>query len=212
MKRFCHIVLLLLVVAACRGPRVIPRAKMVDIYCDMFMADQIVRVNDVPQRAMDTLLVYEAVFEKYGYDTDDYMHSVRYYLRDPERFAKVFEEVAERLQGKAKALDPIVEHMDWVAQRMGARRPQIDSILAPFSKDSMYVGLARVVRDSSRYPAWFRLVGIQKDTLMVPADTLETPADTLKAEVDSVKVSAEKPDTLSKRPFRDEIVLEEVIE
>ena len=71
---------------------------------------------------------------------------------------------------------------------MGAKRPQIDSILAPFSKDSTYVGLARVVRDSSRYSAWFRLVGIQKDTLMVPADTLTVSADTLTAPADTVKV------------------------
>ena len=157
-------------VAACRGPRVIPRAKLVDIYTDMFMADQQVRENDIDRRALDTLLVYEAVFEKYGYDTDDYMHSLRYYLKDPERFAKVFEEAAERLQGQANALEPIIRHQDWVAQRMGAKRPRIDSILAPFSKDSMYVGLARVVRDSSRYPAWFRLVGVRKDSLMGPVE------------------------------------------
>ena len=184
MKRFCHIVLLLLVVAACRGPRVIPRAKMVDIYCDMFMADQQVRENNTQRDAMDSLLVYEAVFEKYGYDTDDYLHSLRYYLKDPERFAKVFEEVASRLQGQANALDPIIQHQDWVAQRMGAKRPQIDSILAAFSKDSVYVGLARVARDSSRYPAWFRLVGVRQDTLMAPVDTakVEAPADTLAKE------------------------------
>ena len=182
MKRFCHIALLLLVVAvaACRGPRVIPRAKLVDIYTDMFMADQQVRENDIDRRALDTLLVYEAVFEKYGYDTDDYMHSLRYYLKDPERFAKVFEEVASRLERESKSLDPLIEHLDRVAQRMGAKRPRIDSILAPFSKDSMYVGLARVVRDSSRYPAWFRLVGVRKDTLMVPVDTVKV--DSLKAE------------------------------
>ena len=209
MKRFCHIVLLLLVVAACRGPRVIPRAKMVDIYCDMFMADQQVKDNNTPRNAMDSLLVYEAVFEKYGYDTDDYMHSLRYYLKDPERFAKVFEEVASRLQGQVDALDPIIQHQDWVAQRMGAKRPQIDSILAAFSKDSVYVGLARVARDSSRYPAWFRLVGIQKDTLMTPVDTTKAPADTL-AKEDTVAVepvaaeSEERPveELESDRPVR----------
>ena len=184
MKRFCHIVLLLAVVAvaACKGPRVIPRAKMVDIYCDMFMADQQVRDDGLPSKAMDSLLVYEAVFRKYGYDTDDYMHSLRYYFKDPERFAKVFEEVAARLEGQAKSLDSIIQHQDWVAQQMGAKRPQIDSILAVFSQDSVYVGLARVARDSSRYPAWFRLVGVRKDTLMVPADSLEVPADTVAVE------------------------------
>ena len=186
MKRIAHIVLLLAVVAACHGPRLIPRSKMVDIYCDMFMADQLVRDNGTPHREMDSLLLYEPVFEKYGYDTDDYLHSVRYYLRDPERFAKVFEDVSERLTGQAKSLAPIIAHQEWVAQRMGAKRPRIDSILAPFSKDSMYVGLARVVRDSSRYAAWFRLVAAHEDTLGMPVDSLKAQADSLTAAADSL--------------------------
>ena len=199
MKRFCHIALLLLVVAvaACRGPRVIPRAKLVDIYTDMFMADQVVRENDTPRTAMDSLLVYEYVFEKYGYDTDDYMHSLRYYLRDPERFAKVFEEVAERLENEAKSLDPLIQHLDEVAHRMGAKRPQIDSILAPFSKRSFYAGQARMERDTSLYAALYRLVAVQEDTLMMPVDSVEARArrDSLAATMDSLKVDVSGKDT-----------------
>ena len=87
MKRFLHIVLVLLLAAACKGPRVIPKDTLADIYTDMFIADQKVRDLGIPRVQMDTMLVYEAVFEKYGYDTDDYLHTVRYYLKDPERFA-----------------------------------------------------------------------------------------------------------------------------
>ena len=193
MRRALHIVLVLLVAAACQGPRIIPKGTLTDIYEDMFLADQMVREENMQRDDLDSLLLYEAVFEKYGYDTDDYFHSLRYYLKDPERFAKVFEEVATRLQGQANALEPIIQHQDWVAQRMGAKRPQIDSILAAFSKDSVYVGLARVARDSSRYPAWFRLVGVRQDTLMAPVDTAkveEAPADTLAKE----EPVAEEPD------------------
>lgn len=181
MKRFLHIVLVLIVAAACRGPRVIPKDTLTDIYVDMLMADQYVREENIPRKQLDTMLVYEAVFNKYGYDTDDYLNSVRYYLRDPERYAKVFEEVAKRLQGEVDALDKIIKHQEWVAQRMGAKRPQIDSILAPFSKENVYVGLARVARDTSRYPAWFRLVAAHEDTLMIPLDSLKARKDTVEA-------------------------------
>ena len=188
MKRFLHIVLVLLAVAACQGPRVIPKDTLTDIYTDMFIADQMVREESIPRARMDTMLLYEAVFEKYGYDTDDYLHSVRHYLKDPERFAKVFENVAKRLQDEVDALDKIIEHQNWVASRMGAKRPRLDSVLAPFSKESVYVGLARVARDTSRYPAWFRLVAAHEDTLMVPVDSLDAQRarDTL-----SVKVPAD---------------------
>ena len=190
MKRLLHIVLVLLAVAACQRTRVIPKDTMADIYTDMFLADQMVREENIPRTQMDTMLLYEAVFEKYGYDTDDYLNSVRFYLKDPERFAKVFENVAKRLEGEVDALDKIIDHQNWVANQMGAKRPQLDSILAPFSKESVYVGLARVARDTSRYPAWFRLVAAHEDTLMIPVDSLAAlrARDTL-----LVKDAVEKP-------------------
>ena len=172
MKRFLHIVLVLLVAAACRGPRVIPKDTMTDIYTDMFLADQMVRDADIPRAQMDTMLLYEAVFEKYGYDTEDYLYSLRFYLKDPERFGKVFENVAKRLEGEVEALKKIVELRDRIASKRDADYPVVDSLLAPFSKESVFVGLARVERDTSRYPAWFRLVAVHEDTLMVSVDSL----------------------------------------
>lgn len=182
MKRVLHIVLVLLAAVACQRTRIIPRDTLADIYMDMFLADQVVREENIPHAQMDTTLVYEAVFRKYGYDTDDYLNSVRYYLKDPERFAKVFESVAKRLEGEIDALDKIVQHQAWVANQLGAKRPQLDSIMAPFSKESVYVGLARVARDTSRYPAWFRLMAVQEDTLMVPVDSVKARKDTLAVE------------------------------
>ena len=172
MKRFLHIVLVLLVAVACRGPRVIPKDTMTDIYTDMFLADQMVRDADIPRAQMDTMLLYEAVFEKYGYDTEDYLYSLRYYLKDPERFGKVFENVAKRLEGEVEALKKIVELRNRIASKREADYPLVDSLLSPFSKESVFVGLARVERDTSRYPAWFRLAAVHEDTLMVSVDSL----------------------------------------
>ena len=182
MKRFLHIVLVLVAAMACQRTRIIPKDTLEDIYMDMFLADQVVREENIPRAQMDTTLLYEAVFRKYGYDTDDYLNSVRHYLKDPERFAKVFESVAKRLEGEIDALDKIVQHQEWVASQLGAKRPQLDSILAPFSKESVYVGLARVARDTSRYPAWFRLMAVHEDTLMVPVDSVKARKDTLAVE------------------------------
>ena len=172
MKRFLHIVLVLLVAVACRGPRVIPKDTLTDIYTDMFLADQMVRDADIPRAQMDTMLLYEAVFEKYGYDTEDYLYSLRYYLKDPERFGKVFENVAKRLEGEVEALKKIVELRNRIASKRDADYPLVDSLLSPFSKESVFVGLARVERDTSRYPAWFRLAAVHEDTLMVSVDSL----------------------------------------
>ena len=195
MKRFLHIVLVLLLAVACRGPRVIPKDTMTDIYTDMFIADQMVRDADIPRAQMDTMLLYEAVFEKYGYDTEDYLYSLRFYLKDPERFGKVFENVAKRLEGEVEALKKIVELRDRIASKRDADYPLVDSLLAPFSKESVFVGLARVERDTSRYPAWFRLVAAHEDTLMVSVDSLAAlrGRDSLSKEKPSLEVELAEP-------------------
>ncbi|MBQ6761640.1 MAG: DUF4296 domain-containing protein [Bacteroidales bacterium] len=192
MRKYLHILMLLvaLLAVSCQGPRVIPRDKMVDIYCDMLLADQQIRDNNVLRNRADTMLVYEAVFNRYGYNTDDYLHSVNHYLGDPERFAKIMGDVAEKLQSEAGALEKEIGYLDWMDRFLGMKRPPMDSILAPFSKDSLYLGLPRVVRDSSRYAGWFRLVPAQEDTLSV-VDSLSTPSDSLKARPDSVAAPAD---------------------
>ena len=181
MKRFLHIVLVLALATACRNPRIIPKDTLTDIYVDMFLADQQVREDNLPHQQMDSLLVYEAVFEKYGYDTDDYLRSVEHYLHDPERFTKVFEEVTRRLEGEVKSLDKIIEYNSWLAGKKAQKYPLVDSLFAPFSKDAVFAGLARVAPDTSRYPAWFRLEAVQEDTLMVSADSLTVAKDSLPA-------------------------------
>lgn len=177
MRKYLHIILFVAVaVVSCRGPRVIPKDEMSAIYYDMFLTDQQVREEPLLLRQADTMLVYEAVFNRYGYDTDDYLYSVRHYLKDPERFAKMVEEVADRLKGDAEALDKVIGHLDWVNKYMGMRRPPVDSLLWMFCDDSVYVGLSRVAPDSSRYGGWFRLVPARVDTLMVPVDSLAMEA------------------------------------
>lgn len=229
MKRFLHIVLVLVTVAACQGPRVIPKNTLTDIYEEMFLADQQVRERNLPRAQMDTLLVYEAVFNKYGYNTDDYLHSVRHYLKDPERFAKVFEEVAKRLEKEVDALDRLMDYEKELEEMRSRKHPQLDSMLAPFSKEAVYKGLPRIELDTSRYGAWFRLVPVREDTLMVPVDSLEARIarkarlDSLAAVKDSLdrvqdSLKAEKPlpklshETLRPLPLRDRALPAEIVE
>ena len=185
MRRALHIAVLLLVAVtlSCRGPRLIPRDELADIYYEMFLADQQVRDDAALRRQADTMLVYEAVFNRYGYDTDDYLYSVRTYLKDPERFAKLMEGVGDRLQREIDGLQGDIEQLDWNSKFMNMKRPPIEKVLARFSRDSLYKGAVRVVEDTTG-AFRFRLEGLQKDTLMipVPADTLSAQTDTLEHE------------------------------
>lgn len=182
MRKALHIaaVLLVAVTLSCRGPRLIPRDELADIYYEMFMADQQIRDNMPLRRQADTMLVYEAVFNRYGYDTDDYLYSVRTYLKDPERFAKLLEGVGDRMLQEVNALGKEIDQLDWNSKFMNMKRPPIAEFLSQFSPDSTFKGAVRVVSDTSG-AFRFRLESLQEDTLMIPvaADTLSAKKDTL---------------------------------
>lgn len=212
MRKVLHIVAVLAVVAvSCRGPRMIPKDDLTDIYYDMFLLDQQVREDPELRSQADTTLVYEAIFNKYGYDTDDYLFSLETYLKDPERFARVLEDVGRRFRDQADELEKEIERLDHIAALLQAGKAPIDSLLSIFGRDSVYVGLPRVVRDSSRYGAWYRLTDYRKDTLMVPADSLKAGADTLAPEQPEPPVEEDKP-LITKRLPRELLVEEEVLE
>ena len=169
MRKFLHIIALLLVVAvvSCEGPRVIPRKDMVQVMREMLLQDQQIRMN-LAGRQADTMLVYEGIFEKYGYDTDDFRHSLDYYLAEPARMEKVMGEVAEGLEKEAKGIREELELEQWRRDlmRIYGKQPDttapqprvrpVDTLQVRFSQDSVYLhkeldSLDLVPRDSLLY-------------------------------------------------------------
>ncbi|MBR0246625.1 MAG: DUF4296 domain-containing protein [Bacteroidales bacterium] len=112
MRRGFHIVLAVLLVAAC-GPHRIPRDDMEDIMYRMLIQDQQVRQDPVLRRQADTSLVYEGIFEAYGYNTDDFLYSLEYYLEEPARMEKVMDAVAGRLDKEAKGVKAEIDLQRW---------------------------------------------------------------------------------------------------
>ena len=152
MRKLLHIMVLLLAVAvvSCQGPRVIPRKDMVRVMREMLLQDQQIRIN-LTGRQADTLLVYEGIFEEYGYNTDDFRHSLNYYLAEPARMEKVMTEVAEGLEKESKGLREELELEKWQRDLMRiygmprdttAPQPRVrpvDTLKVRFSEDSVYL-------------------------------------------------------------------------
>lgn len=164
-------VLALVVWASCKeGPRRIPRDKMVDIYSDMFLQDQAVRLKADLRKQADTVLVYGGIFQKYGYNVDDYLYSVEYYLRDPERMAKLMAEVGNRMGASARAMNEEVEFYEWSRVLMTLyAKPVSDKLPRQVS----LADKGRVIRDSTGSGQYFRYrpeEGPQLDTLVIRLD------------------------------------------
>ena len=87
------------------GGKVIPRSKLAEIYAEMLITDQ--WISDTPgvRRTADTSLVYEPIFQKYGYTTADYRTSVDRYMDDPERFSRILRTTVQILDEKIVQLN-----------------------------------------------------------------------------------------------------------
>lgn len=117
-KKFLHILALLVMTvtlfSSCQKEegKVIPRSKMAKIYAEMLLVDQWLMMEPDARRRADTTLVYEPIFEKYGYDSEIYRRSIYKYLDDPERFARIFRTTIEIYDKRLKELNKLKDIYD----------------------------------------------------------------------------------------------------
>lgn len=130
MRKWLHIVLLLVVAVSC-GPRRIPRDDMERIMADILIQDQQIKNDRSLRKQADTSLVYEGIFEAYGYNTDDYLYSVEYYLQDPARMEKIMGAVAENLEKEIKLTGEEVELENWRRRFLDIYRMKVDTTRLP---------------------------------------------------------------------------------
>lgn len=175
----------LLLAVSCQGPRRIPRDELIEIYADMYMADQFIREDYELRREADTLLVYEGVLQKYGYDTDDYLYTVDVYLRDPERFAKLLSKTSDLLTARSLLVEKEIRKEEWRNRYLNMQGKKLETILQPFSKDGIFLGWGRVERDTLS-DAWFRIVPLVPDSIFYYRDSTAVSADSLKVGADSL--------------------------
>lgn len=190
MPRFRHIVILVLaalLALSCRGPKKIPQKDMEEIFYLMFMQDQRIKLDRNIRNLADTSQVYSGILSSYGYNTDDYLFSLRYYLEEPEKMEDVMKGVTERIEKELKVVNKELEIERWRAKMMAiygkkidtAKRPQppvrpVDTLKIRFDGDSAYM---HSVIDSLKLIPRDSLIFL-RDTLVVAKDTTEA-RDTL---------------------------------
>ena len=202
MKRGLHTILAVLVAVtalfSCTRGRVIPRSTFVKIYADMFLADEWIKDNPDKRRQVDTSLVYEAIFESYGYTTDDYLKSVEHYMTDTERYSRMLKKAGDILERKGKAIRIKEEHLNKSGEHLKVARDVCEERFLSFSPDSLIRGKDWRRMDSSLRRRFFYEVPdtvgycqlFFKDTVAVDS----TAVDSVK--IDSVKIDTVKVDTV----------------
>lgn len=115
MRRFVTTLLLLLAAATfaeCRRNRVIPDDTLADIFHDSFLANSYVGVSRMD---LDSLQIYEPIFEKYGYMGKDVRYTIgNFSRRKSARLGNVVERAISRLDAEGKALEQQVVILDTI--------------------------------------------------------------------------------------------------
>ena len=224
MKLWKYILPLMAVVvfASCSSKdeaEVIPRNKLADIYAEMFMTDQ--WITDTPGMRViaDTSLVYEPILAKYGYDKLDYIHSVDFYMNDPERFARILRSCMDKLDKRIETLQKLQKQLELAEEAAKAFEKFLEDYsfdeYFPYLGDEPYVHYydsLTVEMDSLKV---YRLVDIETaDTLydrlqmVVPSDSLNVCDTVMVRDTVTAVDTISKVDTLSvpkvKKPMRPE--------
>ena len=111
-----------LILASCSGDY-IPQKKMPEIIAEIYKADRYINSRYNLVLRSDTTRYYEAIFNKYGYTSDDFIKTIDYYLTRPVKLKSFYTE--------AKA---ILEKEQTIVADILYKREREDSLSATYKK------------------------------------------------------------------------------
>lgn len=116
MRRIITTLILLAIAATfaeCRRNRVIPDDTLADIFHDSFLANSYIGVS---RMNLDSLQIYEPIFEKYGYTSKDVRYTVgNFSRRKSARLGNVVERAISRLDEEGRVLEQQVVILDTIS-------------------------------------------------------------------------------------------------
>ena len=122
---------------------------MEEIMYQMLLQDQFLKHHPLAKRQADTSLVYDGIFQQYGYKLEDFDYSLSYYLEDASRMEKIMGRVAARLEADGKLAADELHQYHWRESflRLYKKQPDtlhlpqphslLDSLVLQFASDSL---------------------------------------------------------------------------
>ena len=143
------------------------------------MTDQWIISTSGMRAVADTSMVYEPIFEKYGYTKLDYINSVDFYMNDPERFSRILRTCIEKLDKRIAVLEKIKKQQDQETElsKFIDRFMQYYSFedIFPYLSDEPYVHYYDSLTFVADTTMIYRLVPVEKADTLANVDTLSKP-------------------------------------
>lgn len=100
--------MILVALTSCHKRKVLSEEKVAQIMCEIYLADQYMKLNEKVMRMGDTVLIYDAVFKKYGTTLEEYQNSIRYYISADKKFPEVATMAYDIIHTQAERLKLLV--------------------------------------------------------------------------------------------------------
>lgn len=124
------LVALVVLVSACNKPRVIPDDRLADIFYDVYLTNAYVDRHDI---SLDSMMLYEPIFEKYGYTIEDLHITINSFSkRKSARLSDAVELAIQRLERESDLLNAQVADLDTInaiARRASVQRIYFDTTI-----------------------------------------------------------------------------------
>ena len=131
MKRLLlYLLVTLLFAPACRQHRIIPDSELAEIFRDIFLTNAYIQEQ---RPRVDSLMIYEPVFARYGYTTEDVQYTIGNFSKHKSaRLGDVVERAIDLLEEEGLKLEhevAILDTVDNVARRLTRRTLYADSVV-----------------------------------------------------------------------------------
>lgn len=185
MRKVPYICLLALCLIGCEPrPRLIKEKDMVDIYADMFLADQWLRDHRELRSRSDTTLFFDPIFKRHGYRFIDYDYSIYYYCGRPDKYSDIVTKASEKLRAQADKWQTLYEQDIKNIQINKDNLVEFDRI--DFSLDSLRLGQL-----DSAWGLWLKQQSLKFELVPGTLDSLRQLRDSLARQLDSLSASAD---------------------
>ena len=100
-SKILHRVTLVVALAAllctwsCRKRGILSKDDVSSIMFEMFVADEYAKKYPQVNKAADSLLLYQHIFDRYGCSLEDYRNSIRYYIQDEKAYTYILKRAVQ---------------------------------------------------------------------------------------------------------------------
>ncbi len=124
--------------------KIIPRKDLIPLLVDLHISDAMATNYNINEAfgGLDSAILYSTVLKSYGYTKDDFIKTIEYYTKEPEKLIKIYDEVFSILSNRSED-----------AKKMYDSYSVKNTKSIWKSKQTHY----RIIGDTAHYPSMFEV-------------------------------------------------------